>query len=68
MNNQPVFAPFDGCLRGLMNSGLMVTAGEKIGDLDPRLDPNYTRFVSEKSLAIAGGVLEAILTYDNLFT
>lgn len=63
VNGEPVLAPFDGCLRGLMFNGLFVEAGEKIGDLDPRLDPVYTRFVSEKSLAIAGGVLEAIMTY-----
>ena len=67
VNDKPVFAPFAGCLRGLMQSGQEVLAGEKIGDLDPRLDPTFTQFVSEKSLAIAGGVLEAILTYYNLF-
>ncbi len=60
---QPIIAPFDGCLRGLMHNGIYVQKGIKIGDLDPRIDPNFTKFISEKSLAIAGGVLEAILRY-----
>ena len=38
----------------------------KIGDVDPRLDPNHCRVVSEKSLAIGGGVLEAILACPDL--
>jgi hypothetical protein len=33
--------------------------------VDPRLDKNLIYFISEKSLAIAGGVLEAILVYQN---
>lgn len=65
INNQPILAPFDGCLRGLMHDGIYVQEGIKIGDLDPRLDKNLIHFISEKSLAIAGGVLEAIMTYQN---
>lgn len=60
----PFYAPFDGCLRGLMHNGISVTEGLKIGDLDPRMDEKLIHFVSEKSLAIAGGVLEAILSYQ----
>jgi xanthine dehydrogenase accessory factor len=66
IDNQPILAPFDGCLRGLMHDGIYVQQGIKIGDLDPRLDVNLIQFISEKSLAIAGGVLEAILKYQNL--
>jgi xanthine dehydrogenase accessory factor len=66
IDNKPILAPFDGCLRGLMHDGIYVKEGIKIGDLDPRLDKNLIHFISEKSLAIAGGVLEAILTYQNL--
>ena len=46
-----------------MHNGLEVKEGEKLGDLDPRLDPKIVNFVSEKSLAIAGGILEAILVH-----
>jgi len=63
VNHQPIIAPFNGCLRGLMHNGLEVKEGEKLGDLDPRLDPKIVNFVSEKSLAIAGGILEAILVH-----
>ena len=65
VDSDPITAPFDGCLRGLMHNGLQVQTGLKIGDLDSRMDPLLTSFVSEKALAIAGGVLEAILVYKN---
>lgn len=64
VDNTPIRAPFDGCLRGLMHNGIEVKQGLKIGDLDPRADNKLTQFISEKALAIAGGVLEAILTYQ----
>jgi len=54
-------APFDGILRGLLHDGQQVEAGLKIGDLDPRGDPAYCFSISDKSLAIGGGVMEAIL-------
>ncbi len=57
-----VAAPFEGILRGLLHSGLPVQKGLKIGDVDPRLDERLAMTVSEKSLAIGGGVLEALLT------
>lgn len=62
VNGHQILAPFKGVLRGLLHSGLYVKRGFKIGDLDPRDDPIYCTLVSDKSLAIAGGVLEAILT------
>jgi xanthine dehydrogenase accessory factor len=36
----------------------------KIGDLDPRSDPKYATLISDKALAIGGGVLEAVLAWD----
>ncbi len=57
----PVIAPFDGVLRGLVHPSVEVPAGLKIGDLDPRARPEYCFTVSDKSLAIGGGVLETIL-------
>jgi xanthine dehydrogenase accessory factor len=61
VNGYRINAPFDGVLRGLHHPGLMVTSGMKIGDLDPRDDMRYCWLVSDKSLAVGGGVLEAIL-------
>ena len=55
-------ATFPGVLRGLLHDGLQVELGVKVGDLDPRSDPSYCRLISDKSLAIGGGVLEALLS------
>jgi len=60
---RPVVAPFDGVVRGLIAPGTVVPAGIKIGDVDPRGDVDACFTISEKALAIGGGVLEAILTY-----
>ena len=57
-----VRAPFDGILRGLIHPGLSVPAGTKIGDVDPRGDVSYCLEISDKALAIGGGVVEALLT------
>lgn len=58
---EPVRAKFKGILRGLIQSGMKVTQGLKIGDLDPRCDGRYYALASDKALAIGGGVLEALL-------
>ncbi len=60
-----VVAPFDGILRGLMHDGLIVKAGVKIGDVDPRANREHCFIISDKSLAVGGGVLEAILSWLN---
>jgi xanthine dehydrogenase accessory factor len=46
-------------LRGLLRSGLEVSAGFKLGDVDPRAQREHCFRVSDKALAIGGGVLEA---------
>ena len=58
----PVRSPFKGVLRGLIRPGLTVKKGMKIGDVDARDDPNACYLVSDKSLAIGGAVLEAVLS------
>ncbi len=60
----PVIAPIKGVLRGLIHPGLAVEKGLKIGDVDPRDNPSYCFMVSDKALAIGGGVLEAILAWS----
>ncbi|HWR65597.1 MAG TPA: selenium-dependent molybdenum cofactor biosynthesis protein YqeB [Bellilinea sp.] len=57
-----VTAAFDGVVRGLLADGVTVSSGMKVGDLDPRMDVTLTQFVSDKALAVGGGVLEAILS------
>lgn len=56
-----VIAPFTGVLRGLIHQRVPVSAGMKIGDVDPRAEQAHCFTVSDKSLAIGGGVLEAVL-------
>jgi xanthine dehydrogenase accessory factor len=58
---QPVQTAIAGTLRGLVREGLAVSAGMKVGDVDPRAEHAHCFTVSDKSLAIAGGALEAVL-------
>ena len=66
INGQIIKAPFKGVLRGLIHPEVQVKKGIKIGDLDPREDPQLCNHVSDKALAIGGGVLEAILSKPEL--
>jgi xanthine dehydrogenase accessory factor len=63
VDGQGVYAQIDGVLRGLVHSGLHVDKGLKIGDIDPRAERSHCFLVSDKSLAIGGGVLEAIMSF-----
>lgn len=63
-----IVTPFPGVIRGLLHPGLQVTKGLKIGDVDPRGDPELCSLVSDKALAIGGGVLEAILAKPDFRT
>lgn len=62
ISGEIITAPFDGVLRGLVHPGIVIRKGMKIGDVDPRGDPAYCTRISDKSLAVGGGVLEAILS------
>lgn len=62
VNEIPVLATIRGMIRGLIMDGLQVTEHMKIGDIVPRMDTRLIHHVSDKSLAIGGGVLETILT------
>ena len=57
----PVVTAITGILRGLVRDGLPVFEGMKVGDVDPRAAREHCFTISDKSRAIAGGVLEAIL-------
>ncbi|WP_040463148.1 selenium-dependent molybdenum cofactor biosynthesis protein YqeB [Limisalsivibrio acetivorans] len=61
LDNNIVTTEIKGVLRGLLPGGTRINKGTKIADIDPRDDAAYCGFVSEKSLAIGGGVLEAVL-------
>jgi len=56
-----VHAEIDGVIRGLIRNGIEVKNCLKIGDIDPRGIRDYCFTISDKALAVSGGVLEAIL-------
>lgn len=64
----PVVATLTGVLRGLIADGVQVRQGLKCGDVDPRDQSGYCGLVSDKGLAVAGGVLEAILHVGGTFS
>ncbi|MCS7061648.1 MAG: selenium-dependent molybdenum cofactor biosynthesis protein YqeB, partial [Anaerolineae bacterium] len=58
----PVPATLSGALRGLLHDDVPVTTGLKVADIDPRSEMRYCFTISDKALAIGGGVLEAVFT------
>ncbi|HYA91938.1 MAG TPA: selenium-dependent molybdenum cofactor biosynthesis protein YqeB [Thermodesulfobacteriota bacterium] len=61
----PVIAKISGVLRGLLREGVEVKKGMKVGDVDPRGKKESCFTISDKSRAIGGGVLEAVLYWFN---
>lgn len=57
---EPVMTPIGGVLRGLIRNGAEVRAGLKVGDVDPTGDVRRCDTISDKALAVGGGVLEAV--------
>jgi xanthine dehydrogenase accessory factor len=60
VNGEPVRSGTAGLVRGLLASGVVVEAGTKLGDVDPRgpaVDPDR---LSDKARTISAGVLEAV--------
>jgi len=56
-----VAAAIDGMVRGLIRPGFQARAGLKVADVDPRGRREHCFTISDKAMAIAGGVLEAVL-------
>ena len=61
VDGAPINAQISGMVRGILRSGIAVSAGVKAGDIDPRGEREYCYKISDKARAIGGGVLEAIL-------
>ena len=64
VGTEPMRCQISGVLRGLLADGTPVHRGMKAGDVDPRGEISYCKLVSDKALAIGGGVLEAILRFS----
>lgn len=56
-----IYAEINGVVRGMLQNGLRVKTGLKVGDIDPRCRPEHCFSISDKARSIGGGVLEALL-------
>ncbi|MBU2513809.1 EF2563 family selenium-dependent molybdenum hydroxylase system protein [bacterium] len=65
VGDSPVQAQIGGVVRGLIRGDIKVYKGMKLGDVDPRGNPEYCSTVSEKARALGGAVLETILKRFN---
>ena len=65
VDDEELPAPFPGVIRGLIAANSHVGLGQKIGDIDPRAHPSACHEISDKSLAVGGGVVEAIMTWPD---
>ena len=63
VDRTPVFTAISGIIRGMLQDGVYVTKGFKCGDVDPRGPSVDYMTVSDKAMAIAGGALEAVMSY-----
>ncbi len=61
VDGAPMICTLDGVLRGILADGTEVHRGMKAGDVDPRGKVEHCYTVSDKALAVGGGVLEALL-------
>lgn len=60
----PITAAFDGVVRGAIATGTTVEATTKIGDIDARGEADACFEISDKALAVGGGVVEAVCTWS----
>ncbi|MBD5560567.1 MAG: EF2563 family selenium-dependent molybdenum hydroxylase system protein [Clostridia bacterium] len=57
---EPVRAQISGVVRGLLQEGVRVSPGLKIGDVDPRRDAELCYHISDKAHRIGEGAAEAV--------
>ena len=60
IGDEPLRAPLDGILRGLVHDGVPVAAGAKVVEVDPRGDLTKVFGIGPRPRRIAEGVLEAM--------
>ena len=61
VDSTPIVCNVSGILRGILPKGTLVSTNMKSGDVDPRCKKEHCYTVSDKALAVGGGVLEACL-------
>lgn len=60
IGEKEIRATIPGMLRGFIHPSVYVKKGLKIGDIDPRDVKEHCYSITDKALAISGGVLEAV--------
>lgn len=60
IGDEPLYAPLNGCLRGLTHDGVQVRTGTKIIEIDPRGDADAAYGIGDRPRRIAQGVLGAV--------
>ncbi len=63
INGVPIRSRIGGVVRGLLAPGYEVEWNWKLADIDPRCDTSACFEISDKALAIGGGVVEAVLSW-----
>jgi xanthine dehydrogenase accessory factor len=63
INGVPIRSRIAGVVRGLLPGGYDVEWGWKLADVDPRAEPEACFTISDKSLSVGGGVVEAVLSW-----
>ncbi len=64
VDSVPLYAPIDGYIYGLLKTGVKVKEGKKVAEILPiGEDPRYICSIADRSMIIAGGVMEAVMRY-----
>jgi xanthine dehydrogenase accessory factor len=63
VSGSEVRAKIPGVIRGIIMSGISVSAGQKLGDIDPRSDESFCSLISDKARTISGSVLEIVVSH-----
>ena len=66
VGGMPVVSGLSGMIRGLVHPEAELSPGVKVGDVDPRGSAIDPTLVTDKALAVGGGVLEALLRLNIL--
>lgn len=66
VQNEFIIAPFRGVLQGLIHERVWTSPGMKIGDLASRICRQTCFTISDKSLAVGGAALEAVLGAEQI--
>ena len=57
---KPVYSQLDGVIRGMLQEGVQVKKGLKIGDVDPRKDKKLCYLISDKANEIGSSVVKTV--------